>query len=414
MNYRTDVRENLLLALDTLRTHKVRAFLTILGVWIGTTTVILVASIFAGMVSQIGTMARQFGTQNIYIFKWDPGINFHLTRAMRLRKPMTFEQAMAIKADCPDVEDVAVEHVNWGHTPPVIKYNGQEMLDANLNGSTPNDFAVGNWDLTDGRFFTETDNYHRRKVAVLGSDVVTELFPNQDPVGKTILLDGNSFQVIGTLGERKEFFIDNGNNRLVFIPYNTYGEIYPGIKENFLIAKAFPNKRQAAMDEMEGVLRRLRRDKPGQPDSFGMATADSIIQQFSAIIGTTAVAMIAVASVGLLVGGIGVMNIMLVSVTERTQEIGIRKAIGARRSDINWQFLFEAMTLTGIGGLMGIILGYAISFGIRVVFPSFPSSVPLWSVIVAFVVSVGIGLFFGIWPATKASRLDPIVALRYE
>ncbi|MGH9351453.1 MAG: ABC transporter permease [Terriglobia bacterium] len=413
-DYSTHIRENLLLALDTLRVHKFRSFLTILGVLIGTTTVILVASIFAGMVTNMADMARQFGTQNIYIFKWQPGINFHITREMRLRRPLTYDEAMDLKAECPSVEDVAVEHINWGQAPPVVKYHGQQMLDGNMVGATPNDFAVGNWDLENGRLFTEADDLHRRKVLVIGADVVTELFPHEDPVGKNILVDGNSFEVVGTLGKRKEFFIDTGNNKLVFMPYETYSEIYPGVRENFIIAKALPGRRDAAMDEITGVLRRLRRDKPRAPDSFGMGTADSFIQQFNAIISTTAVAMIAVASVGLLVGGIGVMNIMLVSVTERTREIGVRKAIGARRSDINWQFLFEAMTLTGLGGIMGIILGYLISFLITVIFPTFPSSVPVWAVIAAFVVSVGIGLFFGIWPATKASRLDPIVALRYE
>jgi putative ABC transport system permease protein len=413
MNYRTHMRENLLLALDTLRGHKFRAFLTILGVLIGTTTVILVASIFAGMVTSMADVARQFGTENIYITKL-PAFTGRLTRELRLRKPLTYAEAMTIKTQCPDVQDVSVEHVNWFAPPPVIKYRAQEMLDGNLVGVTPNDFAIGNADLADGRLFTEADDYHRSKVIVIGSDVVTELFPGQDPIGKTIIVDGNSFQVIGTLSKRKEFFIDTGNNRIVFIPYQTYSEIYPAQRENAIVTRAYPGRRQFAMDEAEGVLRRLRGDKPSQPDSFGMSTADSFISQFKSIIGTTAVAMIAVASVGLLVGGIGVMNIMLVSVTERTREIGVRKAIGARRSDINWQFLFEAMTLTGVGGICGIILGYAISFAIRVISPSFPSSVPVWAVILAFVVSVSIGLFFGIWPATKAARLDPIVALRYE
>ncbi|MGH9397393.1 MAG: ABC transporter permease [Terriglobia bacterium] len=414
MDYRTSVRENLMLAVDTLRTHKFRSFLTVLGVLIGTAAVIMVASVFAGMVNQMSAMANQFGTENIYIYKFQPGLNFHLTRAMRLRKPISYEQAMAIKAECKDVEDVAVEKSQWNGAPPIIKYRGQEMVNGSLSGVTPNDFGISNTPLADGRFFTDADNWHRQKVIVLGADVVTQLFPNEDPVGKTITVGGNNFQIVGTMGKLKEFFIDTGNNRVVYIPYETYHEIYPGFKENFVAAKAYPGKRQAAMDEITGVLRRLRRDKPFAPNSFGLATADTFIAQFNAIIGTTAVAMIAVASIGLLVGGIGVMNIMLVSVTERTREIGVRKAIGARRSDINWQFLFEAMTLTGIGGIMGIILGYVFSFAVRLLFPSLQTSVPLWAVIVAFVVSVGIGLFFGIWPATKASRLDPIVALRYE
>lgn len=414
MDTRTNVRENLLLALDTVRSHKVRSLLTVLGVLIGTAAVILVASIFVGMEKQVKSLSNQYGTDNLYIYKWQPGLNFKLTREMRLRKPITYEQAMAVKADCPDVQDVSVEKMNWFAPPPVFKYKGQQMLNGSLTGATPNDFAISNATLANGRFFTEADNWHRREVIVIGSDVATQLFPNVDPVGKTMSVGGNSYEVVGVLGQRKEFFIDTGDNRNVYIPYETYVEIYPSNTENFVLAKAYPGKRAEAMDEVTGVLRRLRRDKPFAPNSFGVATADTFISQFNAIMGTTAVAMIAVASIGLLIGGIGVMNIMLVSVTERTREIGVRKAIGARRSDINWQFLFEAMTLTGLGGIAGIILGYFLSFGVRLLFHSLETSVPIWAVIVAFVVSVGVGLFFGIWPATKASKLDPIVALRYE
>lgn len=414
MDTRTNVRENLLLALDTVQSHKVRSLLTVLGVLIGTAAVILVASIFVGMERQVKALSNQYGTDNLYIFKWQPGLNFKLTREMRLRKPISYEQAMALKADCPAIQDVSVETVNWGAPPPVFKYKGQQMLNGNLTGSTPNDFAISNATLANGRFFTEADNLHRRKVIVIGSDVATQLFPNVDPVGKNMTVGGNSFEVVGVMGKRKEFFIDTGDNRNVYIPYETYREIYPSYKENFVLAKAYPGKRAAAMDEATGVLRRLRRDKPFAPNSFGIATADTFIAQFNAIMGTTAVAMIAVASIGLLIGGIGVMNIMLVSVTERTREIGVRKAIGARRSDINWQFLFEAMTLTGLGGIAGIILGYFLSFGVRLLFHSLETSVPVWAVVIAFIVSVGVGLFFGIWPATKASKLDPIVALRYE
>ena len=412
--YRGNIRENLALALDTLRTHKFRSFLTMLGVLIGVATVILVASVFVGMETQMADMANQFGTQNLYIYKWQPGLHFRLTREMRLRKPLTYEQAMAIKEQCPSVKDVAVEMVNWRATPPVMKYKGTQMLDGTLTGATPNDFAISNASMAEGRFFTDIDNWHRRDVAVLGSDVVQRLFPNQDPVGKTIDIDGHNFLVVGTLGKRKEFFIDTGNNRVVYIPYNTYRDIYPAMKDNFIMAQAYPGRRDQAEDEVTGLLRRLRGDKPWQPDSFGIGTADSFIQQFNAIIGTMVIAMITVASVGLLVGGIGVMNIMLVSVTERTREIGVRKAIGARRSDITWQFLLEAITLTGIGGIVGIILGWVISFVVPLLFPSLVPSVPLWAVAAGFIVSVSVGIFFGLWPAMKAARLDPIVALRYE
>lgn len=412
--YRTNVRENLLLAMDTLRTHKFRSFLTMLGVMIGVVTVIMVASFLTGVESQMADMAKQFGTDNLYIYKWQPGINFNLSREMRLRKPLTYEQAMAIKNDCPSVADVAVEAVRWNNAPPDIKYRAQDMLDGNLVGATPSDFSISNTELAEGRFYTEIDNWHRRNVTVLGSDVVTRLFPHEDPIGKTITIGGNSFEVIGTVAQRKGAFFDTGTNRVVYIPYETYLKVYPATKENFIIAKAYPGKRAQAIDEVTGLLRRLRGDKPWQPNSFGIGTADSFIQQFNAILGTTAIAVIALASVGLLVGGIGVMNIMLVSVTERTREIGVRKAIGARRGDISWQFLLEAMTLTGAGGIIGIIFSCIVVLTVQAVLPSWPLTIPLWAVVAGFVVSVSVGLFFGLWPAVKAARLDPIVALRYE
>ena len=406
------IRENLLLALDTLRTHKFRAFLTILGVLIGTATVIGVASIFKGLDQQMVEMAQGFGTRTLYIYKFQPGIHFNLTREQRLRKPLTYEQGMAIQ-QLPAVESVAVETASWG---PAItaKYKGLQMVDAQLQGNTAEDFRITNSTLKDGRLFTDIDDIHRRDVAVIGADVVERLFLNDDPIGKEINVDGNTFQVIGTLEKRKAFLGDNGDDKVIFVPYFTYMKRYPSTKENFITALAFPGLINQATDEITGLLRRLRNDKLSAPDSFGIATADTFIKQFRDMMGTVVLVAIVISSIGLMVGGIGVMNIMLVSVTERTREIGVRKAIGARSSDITWQFLLEAMSLTGAGGVMGILSGYTLSFLIRTLVPTLPSTVPMWSVVTGFVVSVAIGLFFGLWPAMKAARLDPIVALRYE
>ena len=271
-----------------------------------------------------------------------------------------------------------------------------------------------NADLKDGRLYTDIDDLHRRDVAVLGADVVKRLFANEDPIGKIINVDGHNFEVIGTLNKRKQFLGENGNDRVVYVPYFTFRKYYPDAKENLITAMAYPGKLEQAKDEVTGLLRRRRNVKWSEPNNFGIASADSIIQQFRDIMGTVVLVTIVISSIGLMVGGIGVMNIMLVSVTERTREIGVRKAIGARRSDITWQFLLEAMSLTGAGGVMGILAGYTLSFLIRTLVPALPSTVPLWSAIAGFIVSVSIGLFFGLWPAIKASRLDPIVALRYE
>ena len=412
-NRRHDIRENLLLALDTLRTHKFRAFLTLLGVLIGTATVISVASIFKGLDQQLVDVAEGFGTRSLFIYKFDPGKVGPLTRAERLRKPLTYEQAMAVQELCPSVQTVGVEIFNRG--PAVTsKYKGLEMVDTTLDGATPENFQAMNSDLQDGRLFTNMDDLHRTNVAVLGADVVERLFVGEDPIGKEIQVDGHTFQVVGTLTKRKSFLGDNGNDRIVFIPYFTFKSLYPKAKEVFVTAMAFPGKLEQARDETTAVLRRVRNDKPMEPDSFGIATAQSFITNFRDIMATVVLVAMVISSIGLMVGGIGVMNIMLVSVTERTREIGVRKAIGARRSDITWQFLLEAMTLTGTGGLLGILAGAMLSSLVRFVFPSLTTSVPLWAVVTGFVSSVSIGLFFGMWPAMKAARLDPIVALRHE
>jgi ABC-type antimicrobial peptide transport system permease subunit len=409
---RQPVRENLLLALDTMRTHKFRAFLTILGVLIGTATVIGVASIFEGLDQQVVEIMEGFGSRTLFIFKTDPGFH-NMTHEEALRKPLTYEDAMAIRDLCPSVEIVTVEAFLWG-PPAIVKYKGVEMVDASFSAPTPEAFRTMPADLKDGRFYTDVDNLHRRDVAVVGADVVNRLFANEDPIGKPINIDGHNFTVIGTLDKVKQFLGDNSNDRNIYVPYFTFRKYYPDAKENIITARAYPGKLEQAKDEVTNLLRRRRNVKWSEPNNFGISTADMIIKEFREIMGTVVLVTVLVSSIGLMVGGIGVMNIMLVSVTERTREIGVRKAIGARRSDITWQFLLEAMSLTGAGGLMGILAGYTLSFLIRTLVPALPSTVPLWSAVVGFIVSVSIGLFFGLWPAVKASRLDPIVALRYE
>ena len=407
-----NVRENLLLALDTIRSHKVRSLLTVLGVLIGTFCVIVVASVFAGLDQEFVDAAKGFGSRTLFIFKFEPGIHFgRLSKEERMRKPMTYEDGMAIQEDCPSVEATAVEIFVWGPN-PVVKYQAKEILDANFIGTTANDFGVVNDEIADGRFFTEAENLHRRDVAVIGADVVKRFFDHEDPIGKTITVGGNPYEVIGTMTKRKAFPGDTGSDRVVKIPYFSFKKTYPNQKENFILAQAYEGKVEQAKGEVSNVLRRRRHVKPNEKDNFGISSADAIIQQFRQIMSIVVLVMVVISSIGLLVGGIGVMNIMLVSVTERTREIGVRKAVGARRSDISWQFLLEAMTLTGLGGTLGILGGYVVSFALHAI--DWPSSVPLWAVAAGFIVAVGIGLFFGIWPATKAARLDPIVALRYE
>jgi len=410
--YWQNVRENLLLALDTLRSHKFRSCLTILGVLIGVAVVILVASIIAGLDRRIVDMAEDFGTNTLWVYKFDPGFHVRLTAEERMRKPLTFEDAMAIRDQCPSAEAVAVELFKWAST--TAKYNGQEVVGIDFEGATPEVFRLSNSSLADGRLFNEIDDLHRRNVAVIGAEIREMFFEHEDPIGKNIEVDGHTFEVIGTLGKRKQAIMAMGVDRIVFIPYLTYRKFYPQVKENFISVLAAPGKLNDAKDEVTGVLRRRRGVKPAEKDNFGIGSAESMITQFREMTSTIGLVAIVLSSIGLLVGGIGVMNIMLVSVTERTREIGVRKAIGARRSDITWQFLLEAVILTALGGMSGIAVAYSGSYLIRTYVPGLPSTVPVWSVFAGFVVSISVGLFFGMWPAVKAARLDPIVALRHE
>jgi putative ABC transport system permease protein len=294
-----------------------------------------------------------------------------------------------------------------------LHYKGNDMYDVNLMGVEEAYARGGQVDIHLGRFFTDEESRHRIPVAVVGQDVEKGLFAHVDPVGKEILVNGHAFQVIGTMVRPAASFFGDTDNR-VLIPYGSMKKLYPNARENAIVVTAVAGKLPAALDEVRTVLRVDRRVPYSKPDNFALSTAEQMVDDFRQITAVTFLVMVVLSSIGLLVGGIGVMNIMLVSVTERTYEIGIRKALGARRSDILIQFLIEAAALTGMGGIAGTIFGWLISLASRLIFPSIPSSVPLWAAVLGIAVSVTVGLFFGIWPANKAARLDPVVALRYE
>lgn len=409
------LRENIKLAAESILAHKLRSLLTLLGLIIGTTTVIAVSSIITGLNAQVVELLESFGTNSAFIFKFDPGIRVgRLSREERMRKPLTFEDGVAIRQLCPDVEKVAIIGLKLFST-DTARYGRDEILGVMLRGATVEVEQVMNAAVSDGRFFTEGENQHRAQVCVIGAAVAEKLFPHIDPVGKRIEVGGRTFIVLGVLEKRKQGIVgDEGADRIIFIPYYTFRKIYPQLDEHLIAIQARPGRLQAAIDQATDVLRRRRGVRYNEPNNFGISTAESMIEQFHAITGIIALAMVVISSIGLLVGGVGVMNIMLVSVVERTHEIGIRKAVGARRSDIAWQFLSEAMALTAAGGAIGILLGGLLSFIARKIAPTFPSAVPWWSVAAGLAVSLAVGLIFGLWPALRAARLDPVEALRYE
>ncbi len=403
------------MALQTLRTNKLRSFLTVIGVVIGVWTVMAIASIISGIDTAVKKEVESLGTRSIFIAKFEPGIRIgRLSREERMRKELTYEDALALRS-LPAVE-MSVPFLdissNFFGQKLLVSANGKTSAAVNFQGTLPEFERAGTEIVREGRFFSQVENDLNQQVCVIGSTVADNFFPYTSPLDKQIEIAGNQFRIVGVLEKRETFLSsDNDQNNVIYLPFDVAHKLKPNADDVFIMAVARPGMMDEAKDQITDMLR-VRRQVPfSKPNNFGMATADSILDQFRAITFGVAIAMVVISSVGLMVGGIGVMNIMLVSVTERTREIGVRKAIGARRSDILWQFLIEAMTLTGLGGLVGLLLGWLTTLLIRMIVPSY---VPLWAPIGGFVASVGIGLIFGLWPAWKAARLDPIEALRYE
>jgi putative ABC transport system permease protein len=407
--------ENLKQAMDTLRAHKLRSGLTVFGVVLGVSVIMLVSALITGFDEKVQEQIKQFGADTAFISRWDHGPHDGDRRPLeeRLRKPLTLDDAEAIAAGCPAVKNVTTNLVWWEKMHTVRTKSG-EVSAIDYHGVQPNYGQVyANATILSGRFISEGDDIHRQKVVMLGEDVAPVLFPGVPAVGKDMMIDGIDFQVIGVLEKPKGGFGKENEDRRVLIPYNTFKKVYPGAYENGIRFQAYPNMLSQAVDQATEVLRRRRNVAYNAKDNFAIETAEMQVREFHSIVAMVAVATVVLSSIGLLIGGVGVMNIMLVSVTERTREIGIRKAIGAKSKDITWQFLLEAMTLTGVGGLLALIfvngLVALISFTLE-----WRASVPLWAATTGIVVSVAVGLIFGVWPATKAAKLDPVEALRYE
>ena len=409
-------KEIVAMALDSIRAHKFRSFLTVLGIVIGVSTVIAIASILTGLRDNLVKLIEEYGTDNIYAFHLSTGFTQNTERDERTRKPLTEEDAAAILAQASAVQDVALMHFpQWGFN-GTLTYRGRTYKRGNLQGVSANYAQTTNVSMNAGRFISDFDDQHRRDTMVIGWSVADALFfDHQSAIGSEVRMAGHTFEIVGILEKRKNAFLgENDEDNAVYIPFKTMRQISPGQHWILLTIQAKSGKIHEALGQVEGILRRQRGEKFNEADNFDLGTADRFISEFDNITKLAGLIAIAMSSVGLLVGGIGVMNIMLVSVKERTPEIGVRKAMGARNSDITTQFLCEAMTLTFLGGLIGVLFAVAASQVIMLLVPSLPASVPVWAVLAGLLVSITVGLLFGVWPAQKAARLDPVECLRYE
>jgi putative ABC transport system permease protein len=416
---RGQTRESIKMALDTVRTNKLRSGLTILGIVIGVTTVITISSVITGLNNRVNDWVTSMGSNVFWVFHM-PLIGVRPTTEMLTRKKLNLEEVLALRS-LPHViaADGSYRHVNETfHVGDVsVKYNGRKVSGAFLMGATAALESVSELSMKSGRLWTDAEDQRHAHVCAIGNDTAEELFGTADPIGKDVTVGPNQYTVIGVVDKRKQPFgsgknpADNG----VYFPLGAFHSLYPENTDMYISVKYDDQRNKALVEEeIREVLRIYRKVKVEQPDNFDIFGPDSLSKLWNQLTGGLVLFMIAVSSVGLMVGGVGVMNIMLVSVTERTREIGVRKAIGATKRALLLQFTTEAVTLTAMGGILGILLGAVLTWIIFLLPIGLPATMSTLWVVTGFTVSCGIGLIFGIYPAWKAANLDPIEALRYE
>jgi putative ABC transport system permease protein len=417
---RDEFGEIVQMATDTIRGNKLRSSLTVLGIVIGVAMVISVSSIGRGLDDNVRDVVASIGSNVIFAYHLEPFTFGRPTEEMRTRKKLTFDDAEAV-SQLPHVKAAGATiqflRPELGVGTFAVKYQDRKAKNAILEGDTASIKDVVDLRLAAGRWFTESDEERHATVILLGHDTAEELFPVENPLGKEINIEGRLFEVIGVAEKIKSVFGGgkDPNDNKVFFPLATFRTLHPELKDHWIIVKATSHEEMPkAVDEIRELLRRRRRVPNDKPDNFAVFTSDSISDVWNQLTGMLFVGMFAISSVGLIVGGVGVMNIMLVSVTERTREIGVRKAIGARKRDILLQFTLEAIILTAVGGVIGILLGAIIVWVIPAFWPALPAHMSMFWTIFGFSSAAGTGLIFGIYPAWKAANLDPIEALRYE
>jgi len=409
-----DIKESAFMALDTLRANKLRSSLTILGVSVGVVTVIFMVSIIQGLNKAFADQIESLGSNTIFLSKFAPSFGRPPGPDEIHRKDLTMDDAEALRKEAPSVVGVSPIHRMLAAT---LRYQDKQTDTPILLGVTPYYEFVHSQYVASGRFVTDIDMQDRSNVVIIGVDVKQALFPYEDPVDKEVRINGNPFRIIGVMEPLGNFFGQSRDNS-IFIPISTFDKYYPDrpFPEVVFFVIVRPRSRafvKPAIDEITDILRRRRRLPAGAPNDFGISSQDSLLDVYNQLTGATALVLTSISFVALMIGGIGVMNIMLVSVTERTKEIGVRKAVGATRLDILSQFLIEAVVLTAIGGIAGLVVGEVASLLMNKYSP-LPAYVPLWAIGVGVGISAAVGIVFGLWPAWKAARLNPIDALRWE